>query len=185
MANTQDINKGSFIRHEGELVMILEYIHRTPGNLRAFYQAKMRNVKTGRLVEYRFRAGENVEPVRVETRKLQYLYKEGENYVCMDTQTYDQTPINGILFGDAGPFLKEGIEVTVSFDGDTAILAQLPSVVELTVTYTEPGMRGDTATKTLKPATVDTGATVRVPLFVNEGDVIRVDPSTGEYLERA
>jgi len=81
--------------------------------------------------------------------------------------------------------LKEGIEVTVSFDGDTAILAQLPSVVELTVTYTEPGMRGDTATKTLKPATVDTGATVRVPLFVNEGDVIRVDPSTGEYLERA
>lgn len=183
--NTSDINRGSFIRHEGELVQILEYVHRTPGNLRAFYQAKMRNVRTGRLVEYRFRSGESVDVVRVETRKLQFLYRDGDSLVVMDTQSYDQIQMPEVVFGEQAKFLKEGVEVTVSFDGELPIGAQLPQVVELTVTYTEPGIRGDTANKVLKPATLETGAEIRVPIFVNEGDVVRIDTATGEYMERA
>jgi len=184
MATTSDLSRGAFLRYNGELVQVLEYEHRTPGNLRAFYQVKMRNVRTGKLVENRFRAGEALEFVRVETKEYQFLYKEGESYVLMDNETYDQVYVDGVVFGEGVNFLKEDMTVTVSFDDATPIQAEIPSFVELEVTYTEPGLQGDTATKTLKPATLETGAEIKVPLFVNIGEKIRVDTRTGEYMER-
>lgn len=184
MATTSDLSTGMFLRHNGELVQLLEYIHRTPGNLRAFYQGKMRNLKTGKLVEYRFRSGEEVEIVRVEVRELQYLYKDGNSFVCMDNDTFEQIYVDEIMFGEGAQFMKEGMTVKISFEDETPIAAEAPNSVELEVTYTEPGVRGDTATNTLKPATVETGATVNVPLFVNIGEVIKIDTRTGEYMER-
>jgi elongation factor P len=184
MASTQDIGVGSIIRFNGELCQILEYQHRTPGNLRAFYQAKMRNIKSGKLAEYRFRSGEEVQIVRIDYKMLQFIYEENESIICMDNETYEQIPIPNILFGDSIKFLKEGMEVKVSFEGDEPLLAEAPVFVELEVTYTEPGVKGDTATNTLKPATLETGAVVNVPLFVNQGEKIKVDTRTSSYVER-
>ncbi|MGV3597986.1 MAG: elongation factor P [Bacteroidota bacterium] len=184
MANTSDVSVGMFLRHNGELVQLIEYMHRTPGNLRAFYQAKMRNVKTGKLVEYRYRSGEEVEIVRVEVRELQYLYKDGNSLVCMDNDTFEQVYVDEIMFGDGAKFMKEGMTVKISFEDDAPIAAEPPTFVELEITYTEPGVRGDTATNTLKPATLETGAIVNVPLFVDTGEIIRIDTRTAEYMER-
>jgi elongation factor P len=184
MADTGDINVGSIIRFNGELVQIMEYQHRTPGNLRAFYQAKMRNLKNGKQTENRFRSGEGVEIVRVEFRVMQFIYTEGEFAVVMDNTTFEQVHIPLLMFGDSGRFLKEGMEVKISFEGDDAILAEAPTFVEAQITYAEPGLKGDTATNTLKPATIDTGTEIRVPLFVNEGDWVKIDTRTGEYVER-
>jgi elongation factor P len=184
MADTGDINVGSIIRFNGELVQIMEYQHRTPGNLRAFYQAKMRNLKNGKQTENRFRSGESVEIVRVEFRVMQFIYTEGEFAVVMDNTTFEQVHIPILMFGDSGRFLKEGMEVKISFEGDDAILAEAPTFVEAQITYAEPGLKGDTATNTLKPATIDTGTEIRVPLFVNEGDWVKIDTRTGEYVER-
>jgi len=184
MATSSDINVGTFIRHDGKLVQIEEYTHRTPGNLRAFYQAVMRDVKTGRKVEYRFRSGEPVETVRIEEKTMQFLYKDGDSYVMMDTETYDQLYMDGVIFGDSARFMKETMDVRVFFDGEDAVNAIPPKQVELEITYTEPGLSGDTATKTLKPATVETGAEIRVPLFVNAGDKVRIDTASGDYIER-
>lgn len=184
MADTGDINVGSIIRFNGDLVQIMEYQHRTPGNLRAFYQAKMRNLKTGKQTENRFRSGESVEIVRVEYKMMQYIYPEGEFAVVMDTTSYEQVHIPMIMFGEGARFLKEGMEVKVSFEGEEAILAEPPTFTEAQITYTEPGLKGDTATNTLKPATIDTGTEIRVPLFVNEGDWVKIDTRTGDYVER-
>lgn len=184
MADTGDIGVGSIIRFNGELVQIMEYQHRTPGNLRAFYQAKMRNLKNGKQTENRFRSGEGVEIVRVEFRMMQFIYSEGEFAVVMDNQNFEQVHIPMLMFGDSGRFLKEGMEVKISFEGDEPILAEAPTFVEAQVTYTEPGLKGDTATNTLKSATIDTGTEIRVPLFTNEGDWVKIDTRTGEYVER-
>lgn len=184
MADTGDIGVGSIIRFNGDLVQIMEYQHRTPGNLRAFYQAKMRNLKNGKQTENRFRSGEAVEIVRVEYRMMQYIYAEGEFAVVMDNETYEQVHIPMVMFGNGGKFLKEGMEVKVSFEGDEAILAEPPTFVESQITYTEPGLKGDTATNTLKNATLDTGTEIRVPLFFNEGDWVKIDTRTGDYVER-
>ena len=184
MATTQDVSVGTFIRYNNELCVIIEWQHRTPGNLRAFYQAKMRNIKNGKLAENRYRSGEEIEVVRVDMRPLQYLYKEGNNFVCMENDTYEQVYIEEALFGDSAKFMKENMEVIVAFEGDSVIYAEAPRSVELEVTYTEPGVKGDTATKTLKPATLETGATINIPLFINIGEKIKVDTRTGEYMER-
>jgi elongation factor P len=144
----------------------------------------MRNIKSGKLLENRFRAGEEIFPVRVDVKDMQYLYEEGNALVCMDTETYDQIPVDKELFGNAIAFLKEGMSLKISFDDQTPLMGELPSTVELEVTYTEPGIKGDTATRTLKPATVETGATVNIPLFVETGEKIRVNTQTGEYMER-
>ena len=184
MATTQDISVGMFIRFNGELCVITEWQHRTPGNLRAFYQAKMRNVKNGKSVENRFRSGEEVEVVRVEMRPLMFSYKEGNMLVCMDNESYEQIYIDEVLFGDGVRFMKESMEIYAAFEGDNVIYAEPPKQVELEITYTEPGVRGDTATKTLKPATVETGASVNIPLFIDIGEKIKIDTRTGEYLER-
>ncbi len=184
MASTGDINIGSVIRFNGELCQIVEYQHRTPGNLRAFFQAKMRNLKNGKTIEYRFRAGEHVDPVRVEYRQLQYIFSDGNHIVCMDNKTFEQVYVQADFFGDSIKFLKEGTEVTVAFEGDNPITAQMPQFAELVISYTEPGLKGDTATNTLKPAKLETGTEIKVPLFINEGDKIRVDTRTGAYAER-
>ncbi len=184
MADTGDINVGSIIRFNGDLVQIMEYQHRTPGNLRAFYQAKMRNLKTGKQTENRFRSGESVEIVRVEYKLMQYIYTDGEFAVVMDNTTYEQVHIPLLMFGDSGRFLKEGMEVKITFESDEPILAEAPTFIEAQITYTEPGLKGDTATNTLKNATIDTGTEIRVPLFFNEGDWVKIDTRTGDYVER-
>jgi elongation factor P len=184
MADTGDIGVGSVIRFNGELVQIMEYQHRTPGNLRAFYQAKMRNLKSGKQTENRFRSGESVEVVRVEYKMMQYIYAEGDFAVVMDNESYEQVHIPMLMFGEGARFLKEGMEVKVSFEGDDAIIAEPPTFTEAQITYTEPGLKGDTATNTLKPAKIDTGTEIRVPLFVNEGDWVKIDTRTGDYVER-
>jgi elongation factor P len=184
MADTGDINVGSIIRFNGDLVQIMEYQHRTPGNLRAFYQAKMRNLKTGKQTENRFRSGESVEIVRVEYKLMQYIYTDGDFAVVMDNTTYEQVHIPLLMFGDSGRFLKEGMEVKITFESDEPILAEAPTFIEAQITYTEPGLKGDTATNTLKNATIDTGTEIRVPLFFNEGDWVKIDTRTGDYVER-
>ena len=184
MADTGDINIGTVIRFNGELMQIMEYQHRTPGNLRAFYQAKMRSLKTGKQIENRFRSGELVDVVRVDYKQMQFIYPEGEFAVVMDNTSYEQTHIPMFLFGDAGKFLKEGMEVKISFEGDEVILAEAPTFVECQITYTEPGVKGDTATNTLKPAKIESGTEIKVPLFMNEGDWVKVDTRTGAYVER-
>ncbi len=185
MATTADLRVGAVIRHNGELCVVLESIHRTPGNLRAFYQVKMRVIKTGKLREERFRSGETIEFVRVETRNFQYLYKDSDMFMFMDQDTYDQIPVGAEVVGDGAKFMKEGLEVQIARDeADNVVQVTIPNHVALRVTATEPGVRGDTATNVLKPATVETGATVMVPLFVNEGDLIRVDTTNGSYMDR-
>ena len=173
MAKASEIKNGSIIRFNGNLIAVEEIIHRTPGNLRAFYQARMRNVKTGKLVEYRFRTDEEVE-----------IYEDGDFFVVMDNETFEQFNIPKFLFGNSAKFVTEGMNLIVAFESEEPITAQAPTHVELLVTYTEPAVKGDTATNTLKPATIDTGTEVMVPLFVNEGDWIKVDTRTGGYVER-
>ena len=185
MSDTGDVSIGTVLRFNGELCRIEEYQHRTPGNLRAFYQAKMRNLKNGKLIENRFRSGEIVEIVRVEFKELQYIFAENDFIVCMDNTTFEQIYIPKILFGSGAQYLKEGMTVKIAFEeGESPILAEAPVFVELQVTYTEPGMKGDTATNTLKPATLETGAQISVPLFINQGEMIKVDTRTGTYSER-
>ena len=184
MADTGDINVGSVIRMNGELMQIMEWQHRTPGNLRAFYQGKMKNLINGKQLEHRFRSGETVDIVRVEYKQMQFIYVEGEFAVVMDNETYEQIHVPMALFGDSAQFLKEGMEVKISFEGDNVILAEAPTFVVCEITYTEPGVKGDTATNTLKPATIDTGAKINVPLFCNEGDLVKIDTRTASYVER-
>lgn len=184
MATTADLSRGMYLRHNGELCILIDYQHTMPGKGGAYYQAKMKNVKTGKSVEHRYRSGEEIFPVRVEERELQYLYKDGTSMVCMDTNSYEQIYIEESLFGDALQFLKEEMMVTVAFESENPIYATAPNFVELEITYSEPGVRGDTATNATKPATLETGATVNVPLFVDQGEKIKVDTRTGEYVER-
>ena len=185
MAKASDIKNGNFIRFNGELLQVEEFLHRTPGNLRAFYQARMRNVKSGKLVEYRFRTDEEVAIARVETSDYQYLYDDGTSLVVMDNGTYDQHNIPKALFGPSVKFLKEGVNVIVAFESDEPIMGQIPGSAELEVTYTEPAVKGDTSSGAMKNATVETGAEVKVPLFINIGDKIKIDTATGAYVERA
>ncbi|HLT87907.1 elongation factor P [Sphingobacterium arenae] len=184
MSKASEVKSGNILRFNGELVTVEEYIHRTPGNLRAFYQARMRNVRTGKLVEYRFRTDEEVEIARVETNDYQYLYDDADFFVVMDNNTFEQFNIPKGLFGDAARFLKEGMNVLVAFESEDPIMASLPASVELEITYTEPAVKGDTSTSALKNATVETGVEIRVPLFINQGDKVKVDTRTGDYIER-
>lgn len=148
-------------------------------------RVKFKDVVDGRVLERRFNIGEKLEDVRVERRPYQFLYKEGDDYIFMNNETFEQVPIGHDLITGVD-FLKEGMVVEVVSDAsnDTVLFAELPTKVELQVTYTEPGLKGDTATNTLKPATVETGAEVRVPLFINEGEIIRIDTRDGSYCER-
>jgi len=182
--NTGDLFNGAFIKFNNELCQVMEYIHRTPGNLRAFYQVKLRVVKSGKQIEHRFRAGESIDFVRVEFREYQYLYKDGNSMVLMEPTTYEQIYVDEALLGDSAKFAKEEMMIKVAFEGDTPITAEAPTFVELIIAYTEPGVQGDTATKTMKAATLETGAVIQVPLFVNQDTKIKVDTRDGTYVER-
>ncbi|MEQ8303694.1 MAG: elongation factor P [Cyclobacteriaceae bacterium] len=185
MATVSDLSKGNFVRYNGEIVKVEDLEHRTPGNLRAFYQVKMRSIRTGKIIENRFRPSDAVEQLRVETKEYQYLYEDGVSLVCMDNQTFEQIYLDKELLGDSLKYLKEGVTLIIAFENGTdPITAEPPANVVLDITYTEPGLSGDTATRTLKPATVETGAEVKVPLFINTGDSVKINTSTGEYVER-
>jgi elongation factor P len=184
MAKASEIKVGNILRYNGELVTVTEVLHRTPGKGGAFYLDKFRNIKTGKIVEARLATDEQVEICRVETNDYQYLYAEGDYIVIMNNTTYDQLNIAKSLFGPALRFLKEGMNVIVSVESDEPIMAQVPNSVELEITYTEPAVKGDTSSGALKNATTENGVEIKVPLFVNQGDKIKVDTRTGEYLER-
>ena len=182
--STSDLRPGAVINYNGELHLVLESEHRTPGNLRAFYQVKMRNMKSGKLSENRFRSGEAIEFIRVEKNNFTYLYRDGNALIFMDPNTYDQIPVDSEIIGEGINFMKENQDIQLAFVENVVIAGELPSHVHLRVIQTDPGLKGDTATNVLKPAVVETGASVSVPLFINEGDLIRVDTRNGAYIER-
>ncbi|MEN6295438.1 MAG: elongation factor P [Chloroherpetonaceae bacterium] len=184
MGTTSDLRPGAVIRYNGDLCIVLESEHRTPGNLRAFYQVKMRNMKSGRLIENRFRSGESIEFVRVEKSNFQFLYRDGNHFVFMDPNSYEQILVDQEIVGKSADFLKEGLEAMLSINDGIVLQVELPSSVSLKVVSTEPGLRGDTATNVLKSAVLETGASIQVPLFIEENDIIKVDPVSGQYLER-
>ena len=181
---TADFRNGMVIRYNGELYTVTEFHHVSPGNWRAFVRVRLKNLKTGRVLEQRFRAGEEIEEVRVEHQNWQFLYVDGDDYIFMNTETFDQQPVSKEMLGDAVPFLKEGDVVEMLVDGENIIAVELPNFLELRVESAEPGVRGDTANNVTKAATLETGAIINVPLFVNPGDKIRVDTRSGQYVER-
>ena len=184
MAKASEIKSGNILRFNGELVTVEEIIHRTPGKGGAFYLGKFRNIKTGKIVEARLATDEQVEICRVETNDYQYLYEEGDYFVVMDNVSFEQFNIPKSLFGPSAKFIKEGMNVIVYFESEEPIMAQAPNNVELEITYTEPAVKGDTSSGAQKYATTENGIELKVPLFVNQGDKIKVDTRTGEYIER-
>lgn len=185
MVSISNISKGAIIRFKGEPHSIETLIHRTPGNLRAFYQANMKNLKTGRNVEYRFSATESVDLIVTERKKYQYLYRDGNDYVMMDTETFDQIHVGQQALGDSARFIKDGVMVDIVFADDGSILeVEMPIFIELEVTETSPTTKDDRATSGTKPAIVETGAEVSVPMFIQTGSIIRIDTRNGEYIER-
>lgn len=185
MASTADIRNGLCIEFNNDIFQVIEFQHVKPGKGAAFVRTKLRSLTTGRVLENTFPSGHKIDDVRVERRKYQYLYQDDMGFHFMNTETYDQVALSADLIPNAG-LLKEGSEVEVLFhaEKEVPLTMEMPQYIILKVTYTEPGVRGDTATNTLKPATVETGAEVRVPLFINEGDLIKIDTSTGAYMER-
>ncbi|MDD7604102.1 MAG: elongation factor P [Candidatus Limisoma sp.] len=185
MINAQDIKNGTCIRMDGKLYFVIEFLHVKPGKGNTFMRTKLKDVVNGYVLERRFNIGEKLEDVRVEHRPYQYLYQESGDYIFMNQETYEQIPIHKDLITGVD-FMKEGDVVDVVSDAstETVLYAEMPIKTQLKITYTEPGLKGDTATNTLKPATVETGATVRVPLFINEGETIEVDTREGTYVSR-
>lgn len=183
--DTSDFKNGLSIEIEGEVYTILEFQHVKPGKGGAFVRTRLRHVKTGRVQDKTFRAGEKMEQARLERKKVQYLYNTGDEFIFMDLEDYDQIPLRTEQVGDARKFLTDGLEVDLTLYKGELMGVELPITIEARVQQTDPGVRGDTATGGSKPATLETGAVVQVPLFVNVGDVIRVDTRTGEYVDRA
>lgn len=185
MANTSDIRNGLCIDLNNDIWSIVEFQHVKPGKGAAFVRTKLKSMTSGKVVDHTFSAGHKIFPVRVERRKFQFLYNDDMGYHFMDKETYEQTRLQEDMIENP-KLLKEGGEIDILFhaEKEVPLTIEMPQYITLEVTYTEPGVRGDTATNTLKPATVETGAEVRVPLFINEGDIIKVDTRTGSYVER-
>ena len=184
MADTSDFRNGLIIKFKNDLYTITDFQHVKPGKGGAFVRSTLKNLRTGRVLDNTFRSGESVDVVRVERKTYQFLYKESDSLVLMDNDTYEQINVPESMI-DGQKFLKEGEEIEILLDdADAIVTAEIPIFVELKVIETEPGFKGDTATNTLKPATLETGAVVNIPLFVNEEEVIKVDTRTGEYVER-
>lgn len=186
MANTSDIRKGLCIKYNHDIYKIVEFLHVKPGKGPAFVRTKLKSVTTGKVIDNTFSAGHKIEDVRVETRSYQYLYAEGDTFHFMNTDDYNQITLEKSTL-DAPDLLKEGEVVTILFNTEDSmpLSVEMPASVILEVTHTEPGVKGNTATNATKPATVETGARINVPLFINEGDKIKVDTEKGSYLERA
>ncbi|MBP5220783.1 translation elongation factor P (EF-P) [Bacteroidales bacterium KHT7] len=185
MINSQDIKKGTCIRLDGKLYFCIDFLHVKPGKGNTIMRTTLKDVVSGRVIERRFNIGEKLEDVRVERRPYQFLYLEGTDYIFMNQETFDQVPIAKDLVTGVD-FMKEGdiVEVVSDASTETILFAEMPVKTVLRITYTEPGLKGDTATNASKPATVETGAEVRVPLFINEGELIEVDTRDGSYLNR-
>ncbi len=186
MATTADFRNGMCIEYNGQLYFIVEFLHVKPGKGPAFVRTKLKNVKTGKVIENTFNSGVRVEEARVERRPYQYLYKDDMGYNFMNNETYEQIPIDESLLSSP-ELLKEGesVEVVVHAETETVLAVDMPAFMTYEITYTEPGVRGDTSsTNSLKPATIETGATIMVPLFVNQGDKIKVDTRDKSYVER-
>lgn len=184
MATTADFRNGMTFQMDNELWKILEFLHVKPGKGGAFVRTKLRRLSDGAVIEHTFRAGERIEEVRLIARQMQYLYESNGLYYFMDEETYDQHPLNRELLEETIPFLKENMVVKVLWHKEQPLWVEIPQFVELEIAKTDPGVRGDTVTGGSKPAELETGLTIQVPLFMNVGDVVRVDTTTGEYLTR-
>lgn len=185
MIKSQDIKKGTCIRMDGKLYFCIDFLHVKPGKGNTIMRTTLKDVVNGRVIEKRFNIGEALEDVRVERRPYQFLYMEGNDYIFMNQETFDQIPIVKELITGV-EFMKEGdvVEVVSDADTETILYAEMPVKTVLRITHSEPGIKGDTATNATKPATLETGVEVRVPLFINEGDLIQVDTRDGSYLQR-
>lgn len=185
MATTADIKNGLCIKHNEKLFQIIEFQHVKPGKGPAFVRTKMRQIESGKVLDHTFSAGHKIETVRIENREYQYLYQEGNDFIFMNNETFEQVNIPAKMV-DKPEFLTEGMICNILFhaDEEMPLVLELPMYVISEVTYTEPGIKGDTATNTMKPATIATGAEVRVPLFIDTGERIKVDTRTGIYVER-
>ena len=185
MISAGDLRKGTTFEYEGQVYTVIDFLHVKPGKGNTFMRVKLKNVVDGRVLERRFDISEKLEDVRVERRPYQYLYADGEDDIFMNNETFEQIPISKELVTGAA-YMKEGdtVEVVSDASTNTVLYAEMPTKTTLKITYTEPGLKGDTATNTLKPATVETGATVKVPLFINEGELIEVDTRDGSYVGR-
>ena len=185
MINAQDIKIGTAIRMDGKLYFCIDFLHVKPGKGNTFMRTKLKDVVDGYVLERRFNIGEKLDDVRVERRPYQFLYKDGDDYIFMNQETYDQIPISGKIINGVN-FLLEGYVVDVVSDAstETVLFAELPIKVQQKVVYTEPGVKGDTATNAQKPAKIECGAEVRVPLFINQGETIEVDTRDGSYVGR-
>jgi elongation factor P len=176
---------GMVIKHNNELHAVFSVEHRTPGNLRAFIQAKLRNIRTGAMFEYRFRSGDAIDKVMVDETEMEFLYSEGDNYYFMNIESYEQTYLSKEILGDAVEYLTPNLLIKVEFYDGKAVGIELPQTVEMTVVETEPGLKSATATNVTKAAKTETGLIVQVPPFISEGEKIKVDTSDGAYLSRA
>ncbi len=184
MPTTSDFRPGLVIKYNGELWTVANFQHVNPGNWRAFVRTKLKNLKNGKVVENRFRAGEAIDIVRIERKEFQFLYHDGSGYVFMDKDNFEQLTVDEEELGDKAQFLKEAESVDMLFNGTEVTGIEIPITVELKVVETVPGVRGDSATAGTKPAKIETGAKVNVPLFINEGDIVKIDTRTGDYIER-
>ena len=185
MISAGDFRNGITIEYDNNVYQIIEFQHVKPGKGAAFVRTKLKNIKCGGVVEKTFRPTEKCPQARIDRKDMQYLYEDGDLYYFMDTETYDQVALNAETVGDALKFVKENEMCKICSHNGSVFSVEPPLFVELEITETEPGFKGDTATGASKPATVETGATVAVPLFVNQGDKIKIDTRTGEYLSRA
>jgi len=176
---------GMIIKHKDQLHLVFKVEHRTPGNLRAFIQAKLRNIRTGAMFEERFRSADAIDKVVVDEVAMEYLYNDGDDYYFMNPVDYEQTVLKGSTLGDAIEYLTPNLRIEVSYHDGQAVGIELPTNVELTVVETEPGLKSATASSVTKPAKTETGLVVQVPSFINEGEKIRVDTSEGTYMSRA
>lgn len=184
MISVNDLRTGLTIEIDGEVLSVVEFLHVKPGKGAAFVRTKLKNVKTGAVRETTFRAGEKVTRAHIETKEMQYLYASGDDFTFMDTETYEQLILTRDKLGDAPKWLLDNMVIGIQFYQGQPIGIDLPTFVEMEVVQTDPGFKGDTATGGSKPATLETGVIVQVPLFINQGDRIRVDTRTGEYLSR-
>jgi elongation factor P len=183
--NANDLRPGMVIKHNGELFSIHKAEHRTPGNLRAFVQARMRNLRTGALIDHRFRSEDTVEKANLDEVEMQYLYSDGDSFFFMNTQNYEQIGLHKSVIEDRASYLVPDVVIKVQLFEGRPVDIELPATVDLKVVETEPGIKGASATNVTKAAKLETGLTVQVPPFIGEGEVIRVDTSEGKYLERA
>ena len=179
------LRPGMIIKHNGELHLVFKVEHRTPGNLRAFIQAKLRNIKSGSMFEHRFRSADSIEKVVVDEISMEFLYADGDDFYFMNPVDFEQTIVKRETLGDAVEYLTPNLQIKVSYHDGNAVGIDLPASVELTVVETEPGLKSATASSVSKPAKTETGLVVQVPAFINEGEKIRVDTSEGAYLSRA